>query len=193
MWLRRKWVQLTLRMRKNLGSLLLCTFYVPDLSNAKKNWNKTPGYTEAETTSFKNILHPPSAPQNSKFVDVWRHFHPTDRHYTYFSYRFNCREKGLGWRLDMCKCHHFTKTNITISTHALLSVVLSERILEKTKMVSLSLKYRSNILMMIMNPSVRSGVKYTGLQIIAQLLWNLKALYRLHCCNNVEKSSHDLT
>lgn len=85
-----------------------------DLCNAKKNWNKTPGYTEAETSSFNNILNPPSDSEHPKLVDVWRHFHPTDRHYTYFSYRFNCREKGLGWRLDM--------------------FVLSERILERAKL-----------------------------------------------------------
>ncbi|KAF7363609.1 DNA-(apurinic or apyrimidinic site) lyase [Mycena sanguinolenta] len=66
-----------------------------DLANAKSNWNKTPGYTEAETTSFKNILDPPES-------------------YTYFSYRFNCREKGIGWRLDM--------------------FVLSERIADRVKM-----------------------------------------------------------
>ena len=39
-----------------------------------------------------------------RFVDVWRAQHPALRHYTYFSYRFNCREKGIGWRLDMCAC-----------------------------------------------------------------------------------------
>ena len=44
-----------------------------DLSNAKKNWNKEPGYTEAETTSFKNILDPPKDIDAGKFVDVWRH------------------------------------------------------------------------------------------------------------------------
>jgi len=76
---------------------------VLDLSNAKKNWNKEPGYTEAETTSFKSILDPPKGIDAGKFVDVWRHLHPNDKHYTYFSYRFNCRLKGLGWRLDMCK------------------------------------------------------------------------------------------
>ncbi|KAJ7343288.1 Endonuclease/exonuclease/phosphatase [Mycena albidolilacea] len=87
-----------------------------DLANAKKNWNKTAGYTEAETTAFKNILDPPpeSAPDANKFVDVWRRLHPTDKQYTYFSYRFNCREKGIGWRLDM--------------------FVLSERIADRAKM-----------------------------------------------------------
>lgn len=75
----------------------------PDLSNAKKNWNKTPGYTQDETEAFKNILDPPkSVTDAGKFVDVWRQRHPDSHHYTYFSYRFNCRVKSLGWRLDMC-------------------------------------------------------------------------------------------
>ena len=73
-----------------------------DLSNPKTNWNKTAGYTEAETTAFANILNPPSG-DAGKFVDVWRKLHPEERHYTYFSYRFNCRAKGIGWRIDMCR------------------------------------------------------------------------------------------
>ncbi|GLB34830.1 putative DNA-(apurinic or apyrimidinic site) lyase [Lyophyllum shimeji] len=85
-----------------------------DLANPKTNWNKSPGYTEAETTAFKNILNPREGTDAGHFVDVWRQLHPEDRHYTYFSYRFNCREKGIGWRLDM--------------------FVLSQRIVEKVKM-----------------------------------------------------------
>ncbi|KAF9246145.1 Endonuclease/exonuclease/phosphatase [Melanogaster broomeanus] len=88
--------------------------YVSDLTNAKSNWNKTPGYTLDETEAFKNILDPPEGGSQGKFVDVWRQSHPDDRHYTYFSYRFNCRTKGIGWRLDM--------------------FVLSEGIVEKVKM-----------------------------------------------------------
>ncbi|KAI1795893.1 Endonuclease/exonuclease/phosphatase [Ganoderma leucocontextum] len=73
-----------------------------DLANPKTNWNKTPGYTEAETSSFARILNAEGEDADArKFVDVWRQRHPDLRHYTYFSYRFNCREKGLGWRLDM--------------------------------------------------------------------------------------------
>lgn len=80
------------------------TFLYSDLANAKSNWNKTPGYTKDETEAFQNILNPPeSAAGVGKFVDVWRQNHPEDKHYTYFSYRFDCRTKGLGWRLDMCK------------------------------------------------------------------------------------------
>jgi len=85
-----------------------------DLKNAKKNWNKTAGYTEVETTAFKNILELPDDPDANKFVDVWRKMHPEDQQYTYFSYRFDCRLKGIGWRLDM--------------------FVLSERLSDRAKM-----------------------------------------------------------
>ncbi|KAG2157224.1 Endonuclease/exonuclease/phosphatase [Suillus clintonianus] len=91
------------------------TFSHSDLANPKSNWNKTPGYTKDETEAFQNILDPPeSAAGAGKFVDVWRQNHPEDKHYTYFSYRFDCRTKGLGWRLDM--------------------FVVSERLVEKVKM-----------------------------------------------------------
>ncbi|KAF8798158.1 hypothetical protein BYT27DRAFT_7178736 [Phlegmacium glaucopus] len=82
-----------------------------DLANPKPNWNKTAGYTEVETTAFKNIL---KLPDHRKFVDIWRGMHPEDRQYTYFSYRFNCRLKGIGWRIDM--------------------FVLSERLSDRAKM-----------------------------------------------------------
>ncbi|OCH85690.1 hypothetical protein OBBRIDRAFT_797911 [Obba rivulosa] len=87
-----------------------------DLANGKRNWNKSAGYTEAETSAFARILNdpaaragspggasapPPTDPAAPRFVDVWRRLHPEDRHYTYFGYRFNCRAKGIGWRLDM--------------------------------------------------------------------------------------------
>ncbi|KAF8969848.1 Endonuclease/exonuclease/phosphatase [Flammula alnicola] len=85
-----------------------------DLSNAKSNWNKTAGYTESETTAFKHFLASPDDPDANKFVDVWRAFHPDQRAYSYFSYRFNCRAKGIGWRID--------------------GVVMSQRLQERIKM-----------------------------------------------------------
>ena len=105
-----------------------------DLTNAKKNWNKTAGFTEVETTAFKNILELPDDPDANKFVDVWRSMHPENQQYTYFSYRFDCRVKGIGWRLDMCMFHlanlNLVKPNFT---HPI--VVLSERLSDRAKMV----------------------------------------------------------
>ncbi|KAH7913755.1 Endonuclease/exonuclease/phosphatase [Hygrophoropsis aurantiaca] len=89
-----------------------------DLAHPKPNWNKTAGYTKDETEAFKNILDPPDSDTDAgKFVDVWRQRHPDKSHYTYFSYRFNCRLKGIGWRLDM--------------------FIASERLVDKVKMCTI--------------------------------------------------------
>ncbi|CAG8475727.1 7004_t:CDS:2 [Funneliformis caledonium] len=67
-----------------------------DLARPETN-KKTPGFTPEERRDFDRILNE----GKNKFVDTWRHFHPnTLRHYTYFSYRFQCRSKIIGWRLD---------------------------------------------------------------------------------------------
>ncbi|PPQ63091.1 hypothetical protein CVT24_005946 [Panaeolus cyanescens] len=72
-----------------------------DLAHPQRNWNKSAGYTEVETTAFKNLLEPPEGVDSGKFVDIWRNLHAEARQFTYFSYRFSCREKSLGWRVDM--------------------------------------------------------------------------------------------
>jgi len=64
-----------------------------DLKNDKSNYNKTAGYTQKEIDGMDNLLA-------AGFVDVFRHFHPEEVAYTYWSYRFKSREKNTGWRLD---------------------------------------------------------------------------------------------
>ncbi|KAF9520470.1 hypothetical protein BS47DRAFT_634127 [Hydnum rufescens UP504] len=74
-----------------------------DLKNDKTNWNKTAGYTEAECTAFARTLAKSSRGEGNEgpqFLDIWRELHPNEEAYTYFSYRFNCRTKQIGWRLD---------------------------------------------------------------------------------------------
>jgi AP endonuclease 1 len=114
--------------------MFIADFGCQDLANAKSNWNKTPGYTEVETTAFKAILKP-SIPDANKFVDVWRQLHPSDKHFSYFSYRFDCRTKNIGWRLDMCKFNSWIlKLNFSTLVVSFFPVVLSERIVDRVKM-----------------------------------------------------------
>jgi exodeoxyribonuclease-3 len=64
-----------------------------DLKNDKANYNKTAGYTQIEIDGMNAIT-------NAGFVDSFRHFHPKEVAYTYWSYRFNSRAKNVGWRID---------------------------------------------------------------------------------------------
>lgn len=64
-----------------------------DLKNDKSNYNKTAGYTQIEIDGMTEML-------NAGFVDTFRHFHPEEVAYTYWSYRFKARERNTGWRLD---------------------------------------------------------------------------------------------
>jgi AP endonuclease-1 len=126
--------QLSVRLLPSLPRFCATHQTSIDLSNPKTNWNKTAGYTEAETTAFAKILNSPGDDDAGKFVDIWRKLHPDDHHYTYFSYRFNCRAKGIGWRLDMCRW--FTaRYNATLMLSILVyAVVLSDRIVDRVRM-----------------------------------------------------------
>lgn len=64
-----------------------------DLKNDKSNYNKTAGYTQVEIDGMTRLL-------NSGFIDTFRHFHPEEEAYTYWSYRFKARERNVGWRID---------------------------------------------------------------------------------------------
>ena len=64
-----------------------------DLKNDKANYNKTAGYTQIEIDGMTNLI-------NEGFIDSFRHFHPNEVVYTYWSYRFKARERNTGWRID---------------------------------------------------------------------------------------------
>jgi len=64
-----------------------------DLKNDKSNYNKTAGYTQIEIDGMTHLLE-------AGFIDIYRHLHPNDVAYTYWSYRFNSRAKNTGWRID---------------------------------------------------------------------------------------------
>ena len=61
------------------------------------SWNKTPGFTQAESDGYFAQLNPAADSGYEPLIDVWRERHPdTVGSYTYYGYRFKCREKGIG-------------------------------------------------------------------------------------------------
>jgi exodeoxyribonuclease III len=67
-----------------------------DLARPANN-HKTAGFTPQERKSFTGILENPK----HQMVDAFRAFHPNEKDkYSYYSYRFNCKAKNIGWRLD---------------------------------------------------------------------------------------------
>ena len=64
-----------------------------DLKNPKTN-RKNAGFTDEERNKFTELL-------NAGFIDTFRYFYPTEENiYSWWSYRFQAREKNAGWRID---------------------------------------------------------------------------------------------
>lgn len=64
-----------------------------DLKNPQTN-HYNPGFTDEERGRFVTLLR-------SGFIDTFRHFHPDQRDiYSWWSYRFQARQKNVGWRID---------------------------------------------------------------------------------------------
>ncbi|MBR2704483.1 MAG: exodeoxyribonuclease III [Clostridia bacterium] len=63
-----------------------------DIKNAKSNRGNA-GFTDEERAKFTELL-------NADFIDTYRHFHPDEERYTWWSYMGNARAKNVGWRLD---------------------------------------------------------------------------------------------
>jgi len=64
-----------------------------DLTHPKSNYNKTAGYTQQEIDGLSSLL-------NAGFVDTFRYLYPETVKYSWWSARFNSRQKNVGWRID---------------------------------------------------------------------------------------------
>jgi exodeoxyribonuclease III len=64
-----------------------------DLKNPKPNYNKTPGYTQAEIDGMTRMI-------DAGFIDTFRRLYPETIKYSWWSYRAGARAKNVGWRLD---------------------------------------------------------------------------------------------
>ncbi len=64
-----------------------------DLKNPRTNRNNA-GFTEQERNKFSELLL-------SGFIDTYRYYYPdVEGMYSWWSYRFQAREKNAGWRID---------------------------------------------------------------------------------------------
>ena len=63
-----------------------------DIKNDKTNHHSA-GFTDEERAKFTELL-------GAGFIDTYRHFHPDEEIYTWWSYMGNARAKNVGWRLD---------------------------------------------------------------------------------------------
>lgn len=66
-----------------------------DIARPDANYNKSPGYTQAEIDGFTGLL-------DAGFVDSFRALHPEDQRFSWWSYRGGARARDIGWRLDYC-------------------------------------------------------------------------------------------
>ena len=63
-----------------------------DLKNPKTN-RKNAGFTDEERAKFSEL-------KAAGFIDTFRHLHPEEVKYSWWSYMFKAREKNAGWRID---------------------------------------------------------------------------------------------
>ncbi len=67
-----------------------------DIKNPKANRHNA-GFTDEERQQFGNLLQ-------AGFTDTFRWLHPDDVCYSWWSYRFQARQKNAGWRIDYFLC-----------------------------------------------------------------------------------------
>ncbi len=63
-----------------------------DLTNPKEN-EQNPGFTIEERNAFTKQLE-------KGYLDTFRMFNEKPNQYTWWSYRFNARQRNIGWRID---------------------------------------------------------------------------------------------
>lgn len=90
-------LDLCLNLRARGQRLIVCgdynTAHQPvDLARPKQNV-KTSGFLPEEREALTRWIE-------RGFVDIFRHLHPDAEQYTWWTYRFNARERNVGWRID---------------------------------------------------------------------------------------------
>lgn len=64
-----------------------------DIARPSSNYNKTSGYTQVEIDGLSEILA-------AGFTDTFRNMYPEEVKYSWWNYRFQARDRNVGWRID---------------------------------------------------------------------------------------------
>ena len=86
------------------GDLNVCHRDI-DLARPKANYNKSPGYTQAEIDGIDRYI-------NHGLIDTFRYVHPAKVCYSWWSYRAGARARNVGWRIDYFLCSDQLKSHI---------------------------------------------------------------------------------
>ncbi len=76
-----------------------------DVARPKANYNKSSGFTQTEIDGIENLL-------NAGFVDTFRQFYPEEVKYSWWNYKFNARDRNVGWRIDYFLVSEKLKNNL---------------------------------------------------------------------------------
>lgn len=79
-----------------------------DIKNPKANQHNA-GFTIQEREKFQKLL------EEVGLVDTFRYLHPDKVEYSWWSYRFNARERNAGWRIDYFLVSEEIKDKIKVS------------------------------------------------------------------------------
>lgn len=64
-----------------------------DIARPKANYNKVSGYTQTEIDGINALLE-------VGMFDTFRALHPEEVKYSWWNYKFQARERNVGWRID---------------------------------------------------------------------------------------------
>lgn len=76
-----------------------------DLKNPSSN-RRNAGFTDEERGKFNDLL-------SAGFIDSWRMLNPDTVKYSWWSYRFQARQRNAGWRIDYFLVSDLLKDSVT--------------------------------------------------------------------------------
>ncbi|MBD3196503.1 MAG: exodeoxyribonuclease III [Candidatus Lokiarchaeota archaeon] len=108
MWFNKEFLMFCEELRKDKPLIIGGDFNVAhkekDLANPDSN-QQNAGFTIEEREWFSRFL-------DKGYLDTFREFEPDGGKYTFWTYRYNAREKNIGWRIDYFIINREIKKNL---------------------------------------------------------------------------------